>query len=138
MAKKSQVGSPFGGIDRALVPKLMHIAGLKVRDHKWVILKEKVNCWKLNDSSSKRANEASWYRTEMSLPIRFYNFQFALAKSGNIEDALEYAAEKLFQGGKPVHLPDLLASKAGHDNHSEKHFTYGKILKDLKNNDLKL
>lgn len=72
---------------------------------------------------------------EIYIPIRDYNFQYALHKSdGDVAKALDYVEEHLMKNGKPVYLPGVLMEKAL--NPDPRSYTYGRILREIDENKL--
>lgn len=120
------VQTPFGHVGRYLIDKFKKVTGLVERNGHWVILQEFLDGWVKNKDDRGREK---WIRGEVKLPVRYYNFEYAMAKNnGDINQAIKYAEEKLFDHqGKPVYLPDLIAAKAGLHT-IERHFNYVKIL----------
>lgn len=122
------IHTPFGNVHRHLIEKFKKLTGLIERDEQWVILQDRILGY--IPSKDDRGRQ-KWQRGQKLLPVRYYNFQYAMAKSnGDINAAINYAENKLFSNGEPVYLPDLLAQKAGLYT-EEPHFFYNKILDEV-------
>lgn len=128
---QNYTGSPFGSVDRDLMDRLCKAAGLRYENGQWVIVSDRCEFWQKSREEKLRSNESRWYRGKGYLPIRYYNFEYALEKCGSIKAALPYAEEKLFHGHEPVYLPDLFNQKAGFSI-NERHYSYKQILDELK------
>ena len=137
-SQNGKVETIYGTIDEKDLSRFLRIAGHRWHDKNglWSLISDKVEYWHL-ESPASGVESKKWKKRTGYLPIRDFNFQYALArfeyeKDGkvfqNIEKALDYAEKELFNlDGTPVYLPDKLAIKAGKLT-DEKHFSYNKLL----------
>jgi len=105
--------TPVGFVDDSILKEVMEIAGLgydkELNQFTFKTNKCKGKCINLNEN--RKANEDHMNTWELELPIRYYNFCYALAKSDfDIGKALKYAKENLFDlADDPVFLPGKLS-----------------------------
>jgi len=130
------MATPIGVVPKHKIDfRLMRNAGFtwkpEIKD--FTIISEEIDSWASSREDNPRANEKKWRRDIQWLPVRYYNFLYALSVCGDdLDKAMDYSEKNLFDlEGKPVYLPDRLAMVEGKDNNSEKHFTYSKILRDV-------
>ena len=123
--------TPFGFRDGALIDRnyreFSRIAGVQYSDEfGWEIISNKCTFLQLNLNDNRKYNEANKFKKEGWLPLRYYNFQLALAKTNdNLLEAMEYAKKRFFMENDPIYLPDILPQVDGQE------ISYGKILKDI-------
>lgn len=125
--------TPIGAINKSSYQEASKVAGFRWDKNKeeFVIITSKCEHWKLNTNDQKKTNEAKWYKAEGYLPIRFYNFQYALKMCrDDIGKAVAFAKERLFDAdGLPIYLPDEL-SRVNQIDPNERRYTYNKILSE--------
>jgi hypothetical protein len=95
---------------------------------------EKCKGMAINQNDHRKSNESHFTEQTLWLPVRFYNFKYALSqRKFDIEKALEYAERELFDlGGSPVFLPDILSEKEIDKTGKEvvkEYVSYTKIIK---------
>lgn len=147
------ITTPYGEIEEGLLEDFCRIAGYRYTNNEFIVLKEEIDYWQLTNPSST-VEEKKWSKKPGWLPVRDYNFEYALyetacykkmamaidnskvkTKAFDIKAALIFASEKLFDSsGKPVYLPEILASKhdAFYDPKTKPPKSYNKILAEMK------
>jgi len=124
------MATPIGVVPKHKIDfRLMRNAGFtwkpEVKD--FTIISEEIEHLQLNKKGVLE-KEMGW------LPVRYYNFLYALSKCGNnLDKAMDYSEENLFGlDGRPVYLPDEIAKLDGWDEQRSKTPTsYNKILKEI-------
>ena len=133
----------YGEIKTTSLERFCRVAGHKLVEGNWTLLSDEVEYWHLTSPNSP-SPEKKWTKKLGFLPIRDLNFQYALRQAfttvtsargeqvltEDVDEAVEYAERKLFEGGKPVYLPDKLAEKAADGAKTDgKPLGYNQILK---------
>lgn len=114
--------TPIGRLASDLINEVKGVAGFEWdKEYKdWVLISNKCTGKRVNPNGNRKANEDHLIKSDMWLPLRYYNFLYALHQcAGDIKKTIKYAKEKLEElDGEPVYLPDLLAIKTGDQNMS--------------------
>lgn len=128
----------YGHILDSKLKEFCDVAGHELESGEWKIISDEVDYWQLSEAHST-VTERKWKKRPGFLPIRDFNFQYAMYQFKHSDDqvlsAMKYAKEKLFNPqGHPAYLPELLAEKADpmRDQTQKPPKGYGKILQEEK------
>lgn len=85
----------------------------------------------MKKADDRKYNEKKWYKLKGYLPLRMYNYEIALYKQkGDYIKAMNMCELFFIRDDKPVYLPDYLNEQRKLPL-DEKHYTYGRIFKEL-------
>jgi len=110
------------------LPEIRRLCGMGYnKDGEEVLISDEVEATKINPNNSRKANEDHIIKSKMWIPVRYYNYKYALSLCGNDrEKATEYV--KIHLTGlnqKPIYLPDRFEELTGTTK------SYTKILMEI-------
>jgi len=125
-----------------MIKDICEAAGWRVdEEYGWILQMQPCKARMLNNNDQRKANEDNMILRDTFLPVKDYNFKYALYQCGGIiEKAIEYAKEKLIVNGKPIWLPDEFKKKYEqlHPMDDAPKYTYASILRGVENNTLNI